>query len=126
MTESRRDYDREWTVPVGNTAWRRVGITSDRGNVVRFVVQLEYEVEGERLPVVRYDHDAEGSDEATHDVSEEGLHMDIYREGDKYRTKSITGPLPASIALDLAEDHLSKNLERFIRRFEQWHEISSQ
>jgi hypothetical protein len=43
--------------------------------------------------VVRYDHDAEGSDEATHDVTEDGLHIDIYRDGEKIDSHELTPPL---------------------------------
>ena len=71
------------------------------------------------------DHDSEGPKEMAHDVTEDGLHMDIYRDGEKYETEYIVGPLPADVALDLAEDHLAKNLERFVRRFEEWHGIRS-
>jgi hypothetical protein len=69
--------------------------------------------------VVRYDHDTEA--EAAHDVTEDGLHIDIYRDGEKHATEYIAGPLPAGLALDLAEDQLSENAERSIRRFEEWH-----
>lgn len=75
--------------------------------------------------MVRYDHDEAGRDEATHDVTEEGLHIDIYRDGAKYATEFVTGPLPAGVALDLAEDHLMQNLERFIERYERWHDIGT-
>lgn len=55
------------------------------------------------------------------------IDLDLGIEPAAYRyEKSIAGPLPASIAIDLAEDHLSENLERFIRRFERWHVINSQ
>jgi hypothetical protein len=61
--------------------------------------------------------------ERSHDVSEDGLHIDIYRDGEKDATEFVTPPLPAGVALDYAEDHLLENLERFITRFEQWHGI---
>ena len=59
--------------------------------------------------------------EHTHDVGEEGLHIDIYRDGEKHATEFITRPVPPGVALSLAEDHLSENVQRFIRRFEEWH-----
>jgi hypothetical protein len=49
----------------------------------------------------------------------------MYRDGEKYRTEYIAPPMPPGVALDLAEDHLSKNIQRFIKRFEQWHGIES-
>jgi len=123
--EHPREYDREWTVPIGESARRRVAVSTSSGDVVRFVVQLEYRHDDDWQPVVRYDHDAGGAAEAAHDVAEEGLHIDIYRDGEKDATEFVTGPLPAGVALDHAEDHLSQNLERYLRRYEKWHGIRS-
>lgn len=119
MADEPVGFDREWTKTAGRRARQRLGYSHTRGEVTRFLVQLEYWLEGEWVPIVRYDHDIEG--EMAHDVTEEGLHIDIYREGTKYATEYITGPIPAGVALDLAEDHLSQNAERFLRRFEAWH-----
>jgi hypothetical protein len=33
--------------------------------------------------------------------------------------------MPANEALDRAEDHLTNNLEGFVKRFEQWHQIKN-
>lgn len=66
-----------------------------------------------------------GESEFGHDVTEAGLHIDIYRDGEKEATEYISPPQPAAIALDRAEDHLSKNLERFSSRYEQWHGIKN-
>ena len=99
-----RDYDREFTERVGRRSRRRLGLDIERGVVTRFVVQLEYGhniVEDEWDEVVRYDHDSEGSSEAAHDVTKDGLH----------------------IALNRAEEHLREHLEGYIRRFEEWHQI---
>lgn len=108
MTGDRpRDYDKAFTAPVDTRVRRRLGLDVDRGEVKRFVVQLEYRVDAEQdtwVTVVGYDHDAEGSAEATHDVTEDGLHIDIYRDGKK--------------------DHLAEHLEGYVRRFEQWHGIT--
>lgn len=120
-----RDYNREFTVTVNNCARRRLGLDTERGDVVRFVVQLEYFHDGEWQAVVRYDHDGTGKNEFAHDVSEEGLHIDIFRDGVKEATEYIAPPQPVAIALDRAEDHLFNNLERFISRYEQWHGINN-
>jgi len=54
--------------------------------VTRFTVQLEYRHDDEWREVVRYDHD--GTDiGGGHDVTEEGLHIDIYRDGEQYRRR---------------------------------------
>jgi hypothetical protein len=57
---------------------------------------------------VRYDHDSDGSSEATHDVTVGGLHIDVYREGEKITSNELTPPLPANEALDRAEEHLKQ------------------
>lgn len=127
MTEDDpREYDREFTAPEGGPVRRRLGIDTDRGEITRFVVQLEYLIDPateEWVTVVRYDHDSLGSDEATHDVAEEGLHIDVYRDGEKVDVVKITPPRDPNQALEDAEDHLAEHIEDYIRRFEQWHGI---
>ena len=59
------------------------------------MVQLEYWTDGAWQEVVRYDRDPES--EMGHDVTEEGLHMDVYRDGEKVNTVYVTGPLPYQI-----------------------------
>lgn len=122
-----REYDREFTARADHRARRRLGIDVERGEVTRFVVQLEYlidPVSDEWATVIRYDHDAEGAGESSHDVTEEGVHIDIYREGEKIDTHELTPPLPANEALETVEDHLAEHLEGYIRRFERWHGIN--
>lgn len=120
MTDAPREYDREYTTRTGAAIRRRLGYTHDRGEVTRFVVQLEYRHGDEWAPVVRYDHDP--ASVHGHDVTEEGLHVDVYRDGDLYRREYVAPPMPASIALDFAEDHLMENVQRYTRRFEVWHQ----
>ena len=76
-----------------------------------------------RFTVVRYDHDEEGGDETTQDVTEEGLHIDIYRDGEKVDSHELTPPLPVTQALDAA-DHLNTHLNGYLRRFEQWRGVN--
>jgi len=121
MSEEPREYDREYTDTLSDVTRIRLGYSHDHGEVNRFVVQLEYCVEDEWHEVVRYDHDP--ASEFGHDTTEEGLHIDIYRDGEQYRTEYVAPPMPAGLALDRAEDHLSNNLEGFTSRFEQWHGI---
>lgn len=129
MTEDLpREYDREFTAGAGRRARRRLGVDVDRGEVTRFVVQLEYLVDAaaeEWATVVRYDHDSEGSTEATHDVTAEGLHIDVYRDGEKIDSHELTPPLPANQALNAAEEHLAEHLDGYIKRFERWHGIQN-
>lgn len=119
-----RGYDHEIPTTVRPDVRRRFGYSHDRGEVTRFVVQLEYRLDDEWTPIVRYDHDA-ATDHGGHDVTEEGLHIDIYRNGEKAEQEYLAPPMPAGVALDFAEGHLEENLERFIERFEQWHGIKS-
>lgn len=122
-SEVPREYDRAYETAVSHRARKRLGYDRSRNEITRFVVQLEYAAADEWCAVVRYDHDAIG--EFGHDVSEDGLHVDVYRDGEKYRTEYVAPPMPAKRALDRAEDHLANNLEGFIRRFEAWHEIGT-
>lgn len=85
------------------------------------MVQLEYWLDGEWSPVVRYDHDCEAV--GGHDVSKEGLHLDVYRAGKKVDVEFVTGPIQPRDAFDYAEADLRENVERYIKRFEQWHDV---
>ena len=116
-----REYDREFTTPVGFRARRRVGFDTDRGTVTRFVVQLEYLVGDEWREVVRFDHDPES--EHGHDVTVEGGHVDVYRDGDLIRTEEIFPPMSANDAFTFAEEHLAEHAKRYSERFVKWHGI---
>ena len=122
--EGPREYDREYTDTLALRLRVRLGISHDRGTVTRFVLQLEYQHDGAWHEVVRYDHDPES--EQGHDVETDGLHIDVYRDGEKYRSEYVAPPMPADVALDRAEDLLRQNLEGYTRRYEQWHGIKSQ
>jgi len=121
--ETPREYDREYCRPLPGPVQVRIGFDRQKDTVTRFVVQLEYHHAGAWQPVVRYDHDGTGESEHAHDVTEDGVHMDIYRDGEKHVTEYVAPPLDGGVALDRAEDHLQNNLERFTNRYEQWHEI---
>ena len=95
-------YDREYTTRAGTTVRRRLGYSHDHGEVTRFVVQLEYLYEDGWTPVVHYDHDPASMH--GHDVTDEGLHLDVYRDGETYRQEYVAPPMPAGVALDFAED----------------------
>lgn len=97
----------------------RTAFTTDRGEVVQFMVQLEYWRE-----VVRYDHDCDA--EGGHDITEEGLQMDVFRDGEKHRVDQISEPIPANEGFNAAEDDLRENAEDYIKRFEQWHGVTDE
>lgn len=116
--------DYEVTPPPKRLADRvqlRTAFTAERGDLVRFMSQLEYWLDGDWQEVVRYDHNREA--EGGHDVTEEGLHRDVYHDGEKVDTVQVTGPIPAKEGFDHAEDDLRENAQRYIRRFEQWHGV---
>jgi len=124
MSEAPRDHDREFTTPLEYRVRRRIGYSHDHGEVTRFVVQMEYRLDSEWVEIVRFDHDPV-SDHG-HDVTVEGVHMDVYRDGEKHRSEEVFPPMPASDALTFAEEHLNQHAERYIKRFETWHGIRNQ
>jgi hypothetical protein len=99
----------------------RTAFSTSRGEVTRFLVQLEYWLDGEWREVVRYDHDRDAP--GGHDVDEEGLHRDVFRNGEKYCTVQLASDISANDAFDFAEDDLRENAEQYIRRFESWHGV---
>lgn len=121
MTEGLPEYDREFTTPLGYRTRRRLGYSHVQGEVTRFLVQLEYRLDDEWAEVVRFDHDPTG--DQSHDVTREGVHMDVYRDGEKIRSPEIFPPMPANAALTSAEEHLTRHGKRYITRFEEWHGI---
>ena len=81
--------------------------------MTKFVVQLEYWLEGDWREVVRYDHDRDAP--SGHDITNEGLHRDIYRDGKKIRPEEVSPPIPANEGFDAAEEiyeRTSKNSSR--------------
>lgn len=120
--ELQQQYEREYTTTVDRHVRRRMGYSHTRGQVTRFVVQLEYEFEGLGwTTIVRSDHDPDS--EHGHDVTEGGVHLDVYRDGEKLRSEEIFPPMRPSEAFTYAEDHIAEHAERYVKRFERWHEI---
>lgn len=109
--------------------WPRVkirrNIETEAGNLARFVVQLEYDTavgdeETRAWRVVsRFDHDQ--SSGGGHDVSEEGLHLDIYRDGKRYARSRNFPKLPPGDAMRYGETYLREHADRLVARFELWH-----
>lgn len=99
------------------------------GEIVRFVYQLEYDVEASEdgLPphdwqeVARFDHSIENP--MGHDVGEEGLHLDVYRNGKKYRTARGFPPLRPTQAPRFCEQFLIDRADELLARFEKWHDV---
>ena len=106
-------------------------LETENGEIVRFVYQLEYDMEASEdgLPphdwreVARFDHDIENP--MGHDVGEEGLHMDVYRHGKKYQTARGFPPIRPTYAPRFCEQFLLERADKLLARFEQWHSVGN-
>lgn len=108
----RRDYDTE------------------RGQVVRFVVQLEYGL-GDQVywprncddwrAVARFDHNPRAPD--GHDIRDEGLHLDIYKGEDEYEKSTDFPFVPVNRAPRWCEEYFKENLDFLLERFEKFNGI---
>lgn len=105
-------------------------LSVSRGAVTRFVFQLEYDVRATpdgRSPhdwraVARFDHDVDGS----HDVAEEGLHLDVYRNGEKVETFRGFPEVPLNEAPDFCQRFLVVNSDDLLDQFERWHDVGEE
>ena len=118
-----RDYDREFTTPLDYRARRRIGYSHEQGLITRFVVQLEYRIDDRWREVIRFDHDPENKH--GHDVTTDGVHMDVYRAGEKIRSEEVFPPMNPADALSFAEEHLNQHGKRYIERYEEWLETGT-
>jgi len=100
----------------------RVEIDKTAGVPTRFVVQLERRVDESWQQVVRFDHDPENP--MGHDVTEEGLHMDVYRDGEKVRVKDDFPPVGLTRAPRYCIVYIGQYAETLLRRFEEWHDLN--
>jgi hypothetical protein len=104
-------------------------LATHQGRVQSFVYQLEYDIQatptGQSTPnwrtVARFDHDISG--EQSHDVREEGLHLDIYRDGEKEDVLRGFPSVSIEHAPRYAEEYLKRHADRLLQRFEQWHDL---
>ncbi|GAA0457796.1 hypothetical protein MUK72_14555 (plasmid) [Halococcus dombrowskii] len=101
----------------------RFVLETERGTPTRFLVQLEYCVDGGWQPVVHFDHNPEGT--YGHDLTEEGLHMDIYRDGEQHLVREDFPPVELSNAPDYCESYIKTEASRLLRRYEQWHNLTT-
>ncbi|MCH7661519.1 MAG: hypothetical protein IH933_13385 [Euryarchaeota archaeon] len=97
------------------------------GVPIRFVYQLEYNTEAslDGLPphdwrqVARFDHDVDGP----HDVTNEGLHIDLYRDGEKYEQTYDFPRVELTDAPDFCQQYLQQNADYLLGRFERSHDV---
>lgn len=99
--------DYEVTPPPDRLADRvqlRTAFSTDKGEVAQFMVQLEYWLDGDWQEVIQYSHDRDGS----HNVTEDGLHMDVFQDGMKVCTEIVSLPLPANEGFTAASQLFTK------------------
>lgn len=122
MRDEPSGYDREFTAIVDRRSQIRTGLSTERGRVTRFFVQLEYWLDGEWREVVRFDHDP--SSPFGHDVASEGIHMDVYRNGRKYHVKRDFPAVELNRAPRYCTAYIRENTDSLLRRFERWHNVN--
>ena len=122
MTDEPKGYDREFTTVINRRSQIRAGFSTVKGDVTRFFVQLEYRYNRSWLEVVRFDHNP--ATEFGHDITKDGLHMDIYRDGEKYRVKNDFPPVKLNRAPRYCTTYIREHADRLLRRFEQWHNVN--
>ena len=108
-----KDY--EVTPPPDRLADRvqlRTAFSTERGTVTKFLMQLEYWLEGDWREVIRYDHDRDAP--GGHDITEDGLHRDIYRDGED--------PLGRGLPADPGERRVRCRRRRFRRERRRIHQ----
>lgn len=86
--------------------------------LTRFRVQLEHHVVDEWQQIVGSAHNPNA--ETGHDVTAEGVHLDIYRDGERVDREQLFDPTTPSNALDIADDHIKENYEQYVRDYRQW------
>ncbi|EMA53734.1 DUF7718 family protein [Halococcus salifodinae] len=101
----------------------RFVLETQRGTPTRFLVQLEYCVEDEWRPVVHFEHNPDGT--YGHDLTVEGLHMDIYRDGEQHLVRQDFPPVELSNAPTYCESYIKTEASRLLRRYEQWHNLTT-
>lgn len=100
----------------------RTEFAKHRGDVTRFVVQLEYNARPDVLEaddwrqVARFDHDPAAPN--GHDVTEEGLHMDVYSDGEKVAVARDFPEISPNGAIDFCEEFLYEQRDELLARFD--------
>jgi hypothetical protein len=101
----------------------------DHGEIQYFLAQLEYDIQatptGENKSkwraVARFDHNSDP--ERGHDIREQGLHLDVFRDGEKYRVETSFPSVPLTIAPEVCQDYLVEHADRYLEQFERWHDL---
>ncbi len=93
----------EYVYPLGEGARKRHSHETRRGKVVTFVVQLEVELRGVWVPVVRYD------------MAHRRAHVDLY-ETPTRKIKRFLDLSPAEV-MTLADEDIKQNWEWYQQEF---------
>lgn len=100
-----------------------ININTRQGDVSDFLVAYEYKLRGSWETVAQFDHDP--ASPYGHDIEREGLHMDLYKQGQKYRVVRSKFPyVPVDHAPRYCNEYVNRNHEALIQRFEQWHNVN--
>lgn len=84
------------------------------------MVQLYCWTDGEWHLVAQFDHNPGLA--GGHDVRTEGVHMDVFKAGEKHETEAEPHPdsVKPAFALNYAINYLSRHDERLIERYRRW------
>jgi hypothetical protein len=93
----------EYVRALGEGARERHYHETSRGSVAAFVVQLEVELRGAWVPVVRYD------------MAHGQAHIDVYETPRRKRKQFLA--LPSGEVMTLAEEDIRDNWERYQEEF---------
>ena len=93
----------EYVRALGEGARERHYHETRRSTIIAFVVQLEVELRGSWVPVIRYD------------MAHGQAHIDVYESPRRKRKQFLD--LPADEALTLAEEDIKDNWERYQAEF---------
>lgn len=86
--------------------------------MTEFIVQLYGWVDGEWHLVAQFDHNPTLPN--GHDVRSEGIHMDLFRDGEKVDVEFTNhpGPVKPAFALNYAINYLSEHAQPLIERYQ--------
>jgi hypothetical protein len=101
-----------------------------RGEIQYFISQLEYDIQatpvGDNKPdwriVARFDHNTDP--DRGHDIREEGLHLDIYKYGEKHKVRDNFPYISLSAAPEFCDRFFKQNAPKLLHQFERWHNLS--
>jgi len=105
-------------------ARRRTYLDTVDGRVTRFYVQLEYNcqtspgVSDDWVAIALFDHQPEN--EQGHDISNEGLHMDIRHPVEADRKTTDFPSVSVNQAPGFCENYFDQNYRSICHRFEKW------